>query len=173
MAGKDPNKLSEKEARFCLEYVSGDFAGNGTRSFMAAYGTKNVKYATHASSNYLLKKPKVQKEILRLKEKAGLTDEFVRDRIREGLDAKYVSVFKGHARQTDIPDYAVRHRYLETAAKLLEMFPSEKHDHRSINIDIQLEKLSPGEITKLLSGAVQKIHADPKTETRLLGETEK
>ena len=115
-----------------------------------------------------MKLPQIQTEILRLKEGAGLTDKFVYARIREGMDAKVISTNRGRVEQSEIPDYSTRHKYLETAAKLLDMFPSQKVESRSMNIDIQIEKLPPAELAKLLTGMAKQINAGPKRKVNIL-----
>ena len=169
--GRPINKLNEFHKRFCAEYVSGEFAGNGTRSYLKVYPTKTPKYAS-IGAMAILKKPQVQAEILRLKEGAGLTDKFVYEKIHEGMNAKVTTAFRGRVIESDIPDYAARHKYLETAAKLLDMFPSQKIESRSMNIDIQIEKLPPAELAKLLTGMAKQINVNTKRKVSVLGNGE-
>jgi hypothetical protein len=158
---KTKSVLSEKAKKFCLEYVAGEDAGNGTQSYMNAY--QNVKRGSAAClSQMLLKKPLIQMEIVRLKQKAGISEDWVLAKLKEGAEANIVTVFRGRGLVTGVPDYGIRHQYINTAAKILKMFPSVKSDHRTINIDVQLEKLSPVEISNLLRGIIKPNAKQPR-----------
>jgi len=161
-------KLTEFQKRFCAEFVSGKNAGNQRQSYLAVYKTKNPVSADTISWR-LLNTDKIKNEIQRLKEGAGLTDEFIFQRIREGLDSNYIASYKGRAKLTDIPDQATRHKYIDLAAKLRDMFPSQKIESRSINIDVQVEKLGPGELAQLLTQMAKQLNAKSKGKTNLLG----
>jgi phage terminase small subunit len=70
-------KLSEKQARFCQEYL---IDLNATRAYKAVYGTKSDNSAA-VSSNKLLRNPKItafiQERQKQLQEKTGITQERV------------------------------------------------------------------------------------------------
>jgi hypothetical protein len=52
-------ELSKRELAFCLQYASGEHAGNGTRSYLAAF--PKTKYSSAAvAAHEILKNPKVQ-----------------------------------------------------------------------------------------------------------------
>ena len=148
--------LKENYKRFCHEYVFGENWGNATRCFVASHPhSSSIPYATVRSSQ-LMKNPIIRAEIDRLKNEAGLNDKFITQKILDGFNANVVAVFRGKAYETNIPDYSVRHKYIETAAKLLNLFPAQQTESKSINIDVQLEKLPQEELVKLLNSASKK-----------------
>ena len=66
------NGLTLKERAFTRAFV--ETGGNGTRAALASYGTANVNVAS-AMAPEVLARPRVQSEIVRLLDKAGLTDD--------------------------------------------------------------------------------------------------
>lgn len=73
--------LTPKQKRFCENYVSQEFFGNGTQSYIEAYGidvTQKGAYDTaRACASETLAKPNVYNYINSLLEESGLNDAFV------------------------------------------------------------------------------------------------
>lgn len=51
-----------------------------------------------------------------------------------------------------------RHRYVETAARLLEMNPSTKIETRNVNIDLELDKMSQHQLEAFAKAFFSTIH---------------
>ena len=117
-------KLTKKERGFVKDYIRTE---NGTQSVLNNYDTDDENTAgVIAHEN--LRKPKIQKAI-----QEALPDELLAKVHLEGLDAK----------RDDIPDYAVRHKYLDSAYKIKGTYAPEK----TVSMNIEVE--SSEEIKKL------------------------
>ena len=97
-----------------------------------------------------LRYPQVQREIERIMEAKDLTDEILMEKLKEGLEAKHVSDYKGEATQTGIPDLKTRHKYLETAVDIKGLKAPTQIESKSLNIDLELESLPLENILKLI-----------------------
>ena len=115
------NELTPKQTLFLKLYLDPDSEtfGNGTKSALIAYDTDDYSTAANIASD-ILKKP----EIIRLMEVKGIGLGRLLKKLDEGLEAtRTISALTGkNAKGTDmdfidVPDYSVRHKYLETAAK--------------------------------------------------------
>lgn len=75
------NELSMRQKRFCELYVSQDFFGNGTQSYIEAYGIdlnkKNAYNTAKVSASENLAKPNIIAYINQLLEDGGLNDSHV------------------------------------------------------------------------------------------------
>jgi hypothetical protein len=94
--------------------------GNATEAAMQAYKCKNRNSAKQIGYENLAKL-----DYAEFMEEGGLTDNLLKEKLGEGLESnRTISAIKGtNADGTttdfiDVPDFAVRHRYLETAMKL-------------------------------------------------------
>ena len=139
-------RISAKENGFCVKFIE---TGNATQAAVDSYNVKSRPSASVIGHD-LLHKPRIKAEIERIIAEKKLSPELVIDRLRQGLEAKVVTSYMGEANQTDIPDLNTRHKYVETGAKILDLFPPERSESRSLNIDIQVEKMSPGEVGEVL-----------------------
>lgn len=121
MSKKRPPKTL-KEKKFVKAYLK---HGNGTKAALQAYDTTNPKTAGVIAAQNLAKL-----SIGDIMDRKGLTDEILIDTLSEGLKAtKPILKEVGHKKKTKeilIPDYAIRHRFLETGLKLKDKFPSTK-----------------------------------------------
>lgn len=153
MIKRGEKKITIKQKKFIDRYIE---TGNATQAAFEVFNVKSRHNAKILGWNYL-QKPKVKKEVERLMEKHEVTDEFLMQRLREGLDAKVVSNYKGETEQTDIKDLNVRHKYWQEAAKLREMYPAQKVETKNVNIDVQLETLSSKEVIKLLAKEINEL----------------
>ena len=137
-------KLTKKQKTFVKEYAK---TGNGVQAALKSYDTED--YATAgviAVEN--LEKPKIQNAL-----QEALPDELLINVHREGLFAT-----KPNFRETedglyenvgDEPDYAVRHKYLDTAYKVKGSYAPEKHIVASLEAQISQEDKELA--TKLMS----------------------
>lgn len=62
-------------------------------------------------------KPEVQKAILIAFDKAGITDDLLAKKIRDGLEATQVKVHEGQV-VCEVPDFIARHKYVDLSLKV-------------------------------------------------------
>lgn len=131
--GSKADHLSMKEAGFVKDFV---LTGNGTQSALKNYDTTDYSTAGMIACDNL-KKPKIQKAILSIAER--IPDSLLLQTHLEGLKAFKKSGVGGMAIgmnkdggvegvghvDTIEPDFAVRHKYLDTAYKLKNVYPKE------------------------------------------------
>ena len=142
-------KPTRKQKDFAKEFVLGEEPGNGTKAALAAYNVKSKINASNvAAAN--LKKPTVQKEIQDLMEQHNLTDDFLFQRMKEGLDANIVSEFKGDVVETSTPDLHTRHRYLQDLIKVKGLYAPERNENINLNIASELENKSEEDLKQIL-----------------------
>ena len=139
-------KLTIKQRGFIKEYVN---TGNATKSALKVYGAKDYNTAKSIGHENLTK-PHLAKEIKELMVGFGITDATLFSNLRAGLRAVKIAEYKGELVETDIPDLQIQHKFLETALKLRDMYPSQKIESRNINIDMELEKMSKEELGALM-----------------------
>lgn len=108
------DKLTKQEQTF-VEIVSE--TGNKTKAAREAFGIEDSNYAG-VKGHELLRKPKIAQAL-----EEALPEELLLEVHREGLNAT----------DGDIPDYSVRHKYLDTAYKLKGSYAPEKNIN--VNID--------------------------------------
>jgi hypothetical protein len=101
---KQKRKLTRKQKKWLKIYIE---TGNATEAALKAYNVKNNTIASQMGSQ--LRKSLGVDELL---EDAGVTDQQLTVRLREGLMATKQS------KVGEIIDYDTRHKYLETALKL-------------------------------------------------------
>lgn len=110
-------KLTMKEQKFVEEFVR---TGNGVRSALAVYDTKSYKVASNIASTNL-DKPRIQEAVKSIAE--SIPDSLLLKVHLEGLEAskKVVKTDPETGESEEIgvmPDYATRHKYLDTGYKL-------------------------------------------------------
>lgn len=103
-------KLTFKQKGFIKDIVKGK---TGTQAAVDNFKVKNRKSAQALASEYL-SNPIIQKEIKSIADR--IPDELLEKVHLEGLDAKY----------NKKPDYAVRHKYLDSAYKLKGNYSPDK-----------------------------------------------
>jgi len=121
-------KLTKKQKGFVKDYIA---TGNGVQSALNNYDTDDYSTAGNIASDNL-NKPKIQKAILSIAEQ--IPDEhLVRVHI-EGLNAS--KTIKTADDGTDIvePDYAVRHKYLDSAYKIKRLYGTEELEKPKENV---------------------------------------
>jgi len=148
-------KLTERQSRFVDNYVD---CGNGAEAARRAGYSENS--AKEIASRELTK-ANIQAAITERMDEAGITEKRLLKVLDKGLSAtKPYFRQKGEgaeAEEKTYDDYAVRHRYLDTALKLRNMFPAEKknlkHDFRNISPeDVQAAR---ERVNKLLERGVE------------------
>lgn len=131
-------RLTKKEKGFVKDYVE---TGNGTKSALKNYDTTDENTAAMIASTNI-RKPKIQKAIKSIADQ--IPDALLRKVHLEGLEADK-KVFKNNNATGEIeevsaePDYAVRHKYLDSAYKLKGIYAPEK----AINLNIEAEIINP------------------------------
>lgn len=110
--------MTIKQRRWLKEYLD---CGNATQAAMKVYDCKDIESAGSVGWENLQKLD--FKEFL---ERGGVTDHKLLNKILDGLEAtRTVSAIKTSKQATadstdfiDVPDFSVRHKYLETSLKL-------------------------------------------------------
>jgi len=95
-----------KERAWLKEYIK---TGNATQSALKTYNTSNLGSAKQIGHENLTKL-----DLAQIMEAKGLTDDNLMNHIVEGLEKPVKVTADG----IETPDYAVRHKYLETTLRL-------------------------------------------------------
>ena len=126
-------KITKKQKDFADEYLK---TGNGTQSALKAYDTTDAHTAGSIAIENL-EKPVVINYI-----QERLPDDLLTEKHLEGLNAGK-KVFKNNNATGEIeevgfePDYAVRHKYLDTAYKIKGSYAPEKKVNLNANVEIK------------------------------------
>lgn len=143
------NKLTDKQKRFCEEYVLNGF--NATNAYKVAYET--TQKLANVNGPALLKNPKIIKEIDSLEGEyraagfsVGISKTRIMEKIAQMLEAKKPIVYNGEVvGQTE--DYTAINNAITTFAKLTGDFAAEKKEIKIQDEegDIDLSKLTSEE----------------------------
>ncbi len=118
-------KLTERQQRFVKEYTD---CGNGAEAARrAGYSEDNAR--NQAVEN--LAKPNIQAAIAELMDEAGITKKELLKVLKEGLAATkpyFNQKGEGEPEEKAYDDFVTRHKYLDTALKLRDMFPADRHE---------------------------------------------
>jgi hypothetical protein len=131
--------LTRKQKIFTKEYA---LTGNGKQSAMKAYDTTDDLTARVIASENLTK-PNVIKAIKSIADR--IPDELLERVHLEGLDAGK-HTYKNNNETGEIedmgvePDYGVRHKYLDTAYKLKNLYPKEGGGGTAIQINVNTDR---------------------------------
>ncbi len=122
-------KLTKKQRGFVQDYVR---TGNGTQSVLKHYNTEDYSTAGNIASDNL-NKPKIIDAIQSIADR--LPNELLEKVHLEGLQANRV-VYNEHdsGYNIEIPDYAIRHKYLDSAYKLKGLYAQEKGSTVQFNL---------------------------------------
>lgn len=124
------NELSQQDQEFVKGIV---LTGNQTQSAKDAYGIENDGYA-RVKGHKQLTKDNIATAVQEVKR--TLADRISTDKLEEVLNeglAAYRSVKIGEdGSQTIDPDFAVRHKYLDTALKIKGIYETE--EQKNINV---------------------------------------
>ena len=148
--------LTPKQRKFVKELATGKDPGNKTQAAFDSYNVKGRKQAKGVGYTTFLK-PHVKKAYEELMDKHEITDDVLVEKVKEGLDANVVANYKGKITKTNSPDYAIRHKYLDTSLRLKDAYPADKVDNRNINVDLEVEAMSKEELTELLKQQLQQV----------------
>lgn len=129
-------ELTLKQKKFLVEYFK---TGNATRSAMKAYKCKSYDVAGSIGYENL---KKLHAPIKTLMEKHGLSAGSLIAVLGEGLEAKKIHGTGDNF--VEIEDYAVRHKYLETAARWLKLEGGGAGTAVQVNIFNRLGKKDNG-----------------------------
>lgn len=122
-------KLTKKQREFADKYIE---TGNGTNSVLGVYNTEDSRTAAVIAHENLTK-PNVVNYI-----QSKLSDELLAKKHLEGLEAvRTIATKDGPIEE---PDYAVRHKYLDTAYKVKGSFAPEKKATVNVDVTIPSEK---------------------------------
>ncbi len=151
-------KISPKQKLFAKYFVE---TRNATESAMQSYNCKNRNSGAIVGwSN--LRNPMVTREIEKLLEEKNITDDFMFQRLREGINAKVVSSYQGEATQSDLPDHNAAYKWWEAGAKMKNYFPAQETINKNLNIDLQLETMPKEEFVALLKGLLLSFKTEKK-----------
>ena len=155
---KKPAKVNVRRKKFVKNLVSG--MGVGESALRAGYAHKTEGTA-------LLREPSVLTALQTAMDKAGIDDEYLSCKIKEGLNAEYPEKLRkdGSVLQPSAPDFFVRQLYLDKALKIRGDYAPEKsiQENRTltINLNMSLAKglrdcgiIEPEEIQRLEEGDV-------------------
>lgn len=130
--------LTKQDKKFVKEVVT---TGNLTQSVKKAYKIKDDKYAS-VKGQRMIAKDRIQKAIMSIAD--ALPDKDLIRVHKEGLEAGK-TIYKNNNTSGEIeevgyePDYATRHKYLDSAYKLKGSYAAEK----SINLNINARSIDP------------------------------
>ena len=155
-------KRTLRERKFIKAYI--DNYGNATRAYMQIRPDIDEDSAKVLGCRLLTK---VNLSVNELMDMMGTTDAYLNQKLNEGLEAtKTISVVplipkEAQENSTDLPkanskniefvdvnDFAVRHKYLDTAYKLKGKYPTEKKD---IDLNVKGELEVNSELDKKLA----------------------
>jgi len=148
-------QLTERQGRFVNEYVD---CGNGAE---AARRAGYSEYSAKEIASRELTKANIQAAITERMDEAGITEKRLLKVLDEGLSATKTHLNQkgdgAEAEENVHDDYAVRHRYLDTALKLRDMFPAEKKklSHDFSNISPEDEQAAIQRVNRLISKKVE------------------
>lgn len=125
-----------KQRKFVNEVAQ---TGNGTQAALKVYDTDDYMTAANIASENL-NKPKIINAI-----QEALPDELLAQVHLEGLNA-FRSVTQGEGDVDEYPDYAVRHKYLDSAYKLKGLYAADKHININVEVGVreELKELAHG-----------------------------
>ena len=135
-------KLDDKDRKVVKALSQGKDDKEALKS--AGYSDSYIKN----EGRKLIAKPVIQSALQTILDNSGVTDNFLAEKLKEGLDATKI-----HGTSDDfieIKDYAVRHKYLETGLKL--------KGHLDKKVDIVHHKSHEDQLRELQDGEV--IEAD-------------
>lgn len=156
MKSKSEKKLTMKQRKFLKRYFE---TGNGTQSAMEVYDTEDYDTASAIASQNLRK---LKNPVKVLMEQRGIGLGKLIDVLGDGLEANRVISAVNTGKQAsgatadfiEVPDHAVRHKYLETAGKWLDL------DKGSNNTVINADK-----VIAILGGQTAKQDALPNNDS--------
>ena len=111
---KKKSKRTLKQSKWLKVYLE---TGNATEAAMQVYNCKNRVSARQIGWENITKL-----DFSDFLEEAGVTDKLLQQKLMEGLNADKSFL------EMEVPDFAVRHKYLETALKLKRRLNTKEGD---------------------------------------------
>jgi hypothetical protein len=108
-------KLTQKQAKLVKGVVAGK---TQAQAYIDAYDTKGHLPTVEVEASKTLNKPQVKEALEQAMAAKGITADKIAQVIADGLDAGNTLVINGEPTDIKIPDYSVRHKYLETTIRL-------------------------------------------------------
>lgn len=162
-------KLTKKERGFVKEYA---LTENGTQAALKNYDVKKKHTAAVIASENLTK-PYIKEAIEIIQKTAAdrIPDDLLEKVHLEGLEAQRVisaNITYGEADEKtndfiEVPDHAVRHKFLDSAYKLKGSYAPEKSQALNVNVEARLEDKSGLEALR--------VEYEEKLKTKLIDET--
>lgn len=123
--------LTKKREGFVRDYV---MTGIGSTAVKKNYKVKNDETARTMASE-LLTFPNVIEAIAEVKKTVAeaLTEDLLLQVHLDGLEATRSIAIEENT--IEVPDYAIRHKYLDSAYKIKGSYAPEKHQNLNINIE--------------------------------------
>jgi phage terminase small subunit len=140
--------LTKKQKGFVKDYV---LTENGTQSALKNYDTKDYNTANVIAVENL-QKPTIIEEIENVRKSVAeaLTDELLLQVHLEGLKASSEIRDENGEVLLEKPDYAVRHKYLDSAYKIKGTYAPEKHASVVLNVDDNTKSKTKSAISRFL-----------------------
>lgn len=150
--------LTLKQAKWLKIYLE---TGNATEAAMQSYDCKDRDSAKTIGWENLTKL-----DYSDFLEEAGITDKLLQEKILEGLDStKPIGALilvsgdkpmktKGNEGQIEVPDYAIRHKYLETALKLKKRLTDRIEHMGEGGGPIEFKNLSDEQLNEFINSKI-------------------
>jgi phage terminase small subunit len=134
--GLKADKMTTKQKVFAKKYIQNKF--NATETAMQVYNVKN-RVSAGAVGSKNLQNAKIQSEIQRLLDTAGLT----KNKIFEHLNEAIISGVGRDSRNSDAL------RGLDMVLKLGNFYPQQQQERVTTNISVKLQTSEPEEVSKI------------------------
>lgn len=138
-------QLKPDKLKFVKTYLENGF--NGTQAVMSVYGVTDPNYAA-VKANRLIRNDKVAEVIEDQKKRLDefFPDDYLARIHREGLHATRAIFKNNNATKKvehvgDEPDYAVIHKYLDSAYKIKGSYAPEKRQNLNVNVDVPSDRV--------------------------------
>ncbi|RLI55086.1 MAG: hypothetical protein DRP09_11030 [Candidatus Thorarchaeota archaeon] len=149
--------LTLKQSKFLKKYFE---TGNGTEAALYAYDTDDIGSAAQIAYENLIK---LDSHVKTLMEKKGLSLGRLVDVLDDGLEANRVISAVNTGKQAsgatsdfiEVPDHAVRHKFLETAGKWLGV-----QKEADVNIQVNVKQILGGKTVRSNDGDTQIVEAE-------------
>lgn len=136
----EEQSLTLKQRKFVAGYLEG-------KPMVQAAAEAGYAASTGArGATELLRSPKVRTAIQEALEKAGVTDERLYAIINEGLGATRTAyiIHEGQIKTLASPDWAMRHRFVDTVLKLKSVYPSTGSEDVGESYELRVLKYRRG-----------------------------
>jgi phage terminase small subunit len=140
-----PKRLSKKQKGFIKDYIA---TGNGVQSALKNYDTDDYNSANQIAIENL-QKPIIQNAIKSIAD--SIPDELLIEVHLQGLKATKKVVIEQEEIDEE-PDYATRHKYLDTSYKIKGSYSPEKIKLSGVIGHGNLEQLSNEELLNIING---------------------